>query len=264
MCIAAPANDIRYSLNAPSTAEVLAHPGAAAKWEYRDEHYLSRLSAAVKPLDSFVQGFPSAHPLVVGAQGDYVNIEISPRMIYERVLNLDQEFKFGQWSTSISLAYEDPFADTEPGDWTVQGSSAALIVSGALTHQGEIFSLPLRSEFGFLKVSGGDARDTGPFATDQSLFDRRYQFYEAYTFSLATSFSVLNRSLTAKWQILYDRLQNGGVVSFVSGYAFSKDWLASIDVDLMGLLQDDAQLSDGFLASYRANSRMGVGVSYVF
>ena len=63
---------------------------------------------------------------------------------------------------------------------------------------------------------------------------------------------------------LYDRKQNGGLFRLSSGLNFSRELRVALEMDFIGLLSTDAEVEGGFLSTYRANDRVGLGMSYVF
>lgn len=258
--------EIHYDIQRPSLASVVQHPGAAAKLEYHDDHAQTRLSYAYKPLAAFVLGFPSDHQFVVASTVDFMSIAIAPRIIYDRVLNLDQGFETGPWFFSGSVAYDNPEVDRGPADWTAQQVAPATIFSGAVARrlgtQG-VGAPQLR--VGFLRVEGGDAPATGRFAGSQNFSDRRFQFYEAYLIALRKDFHFgALRTLETEARAIYDRLQDGGVASFNLAYAFDRNWRTELQIDFIGLFSPRAQITDGFIANYRANDRLGLGISYAY
>ena len=85
-----------------------------------------------------------------------------------------------------------------------------------------------------MKVAGGAARDHGSLADDQTKFDRRFQYYEAYLLGYQRDFRVgLASPVATRVRVIYDRMQNGGVFSFNLGYALNKNWRTDLEVDLL-------------------------------
>jgi hypothetical protein len=258
--------DIHYNLVSPNPQSVVEHPGAAGKFEFKNKGYLARLSAAYKPLPSFLLGFPSTNQDVLGTGGDFMNISVVPRVAYDRLVNLDNEYTEGSWKFSGSVAYDNPDDNNGPTDWTTQQVRAAEIFSGSVEQRiGDVGPKSASWRIGFLKVNGGDAADRGLFASSETLFTRRFQYYEAYLIGIRKDFLLLSPyPISTDLRVLYDRMQGGGVVSLSTGTEIGHGWRAELEADFLGLLTSTAPITDGFLSTYRANDRVGMGVGYVF
>jgi hypothetical protein len=258
--------NIRYSLEKPTAQEVLPHAGLVAKTEYRSGKYFARLSGAYKPMPAFLLGFPYAR-LTLGDDGDYFPIDVQARILYHRVFNLDQQYKWRQWTFSFSTAFEGP-VEIKPreADATVQEATPAWILSGFADRPLELAGRHAASiRFGFFKVNGGDAPDSGPYKQRNSLFQRRYQFQEAYSLGLHKEFRHFTKNpLVTNFKVIYDRLQRGGMLSMDTALTLARNWSVNLELDFIGLIGGSGQVQDGFLSTYRANDRLGVGMSYVF
>lgn len=253
-------NDIAYSVDRPRDADVLAHPGFIAKWQ--DENV--RVSYAYKPMPQLLYGFPSRERFDTGR--DVMNVRIGVRTLYHQVVGADVMDRIGAWRVTASLALERPDHDSGPEDWTAQQARDATIVgvsaSRALEEEGPRAA---RVTLAFLRVDGGDAPDSGDFASHTTLFERRFQFYEAYRVQIEKPWrGWFKEPLATGAAVTYDRAQNGAIVSLTSALAFSREWRADLRLDWLGLLGGPARIEDGFLATYRANDRVAMGVSYVF
>ncbi|MBX3022740.1 MAG: hypothetical protein KF799_13790 [Bdellovibrionales bacterium] len=257
------ATDIRYSVNRPSAESVVFNPGVAAKFEV-GHAYMSRVSYAYKPMPQLLFGFPSRGKFHHNA--DYMSIEIGTRLRYHHVMAWDGVAPAGPWRLSASVVREMPVDDGGPEDFTSQQVSPAWIyalsASRPLEEEGPSAA---RVTFGFLKVVGGDALDRGDFSGQETLFERRFQYQEAYMGELSKPFrGLFSRPLVTALRVIYDRMQNGMVFSFRSGLAFNANWRADLSLDMLGLLGGEAPVHDGFLSTYRANDRVALGMSYVF
>ena len=54
------------------------------------------------------------------------------------------------------------------------------------------------------------------------------------------------------------------MVAFSLGANLRRDLRVDAEVEFLGLIDDTAEIRDGFLSYYRSNDRVGLGVSYVF
>jgi hypothetical protein len=258
--------EIHYSVKTPATVDVVKQPGAVAKLEFRENKYFGRLSFAYKPMPQMMMGFPSEHQVVITSDADYMNVTVIPRIVYNRIVNLDNQYAQGPWLFSTSVAYDNPEVNAGPADWTAQQVQPATILSATVSRRlEEEGPHAARLQFGVLKVNGGDAPDRGRFAGAESLFEHRFQYYEAYMVALKKDFrSWFRRPLETEVRAIYDRMQSGGVLSFDAGMSLSANLRAELELDFIGLLSSSGPIADGFLSSYRANDRVGLGVSYVF
>lgn len=253
-------NEIDYSVDRPSDASVLAHPGLIAKWEDANV----RVSYAYKPLPQLLYGFPSTGRFDTGRE--VMNIQVGVRVLYHQVLAADVMDQVGAWRVTGSLALERPDRDSAPVDWTTQQTRDATIVGLSASRPLEVEGpRAARVTLAFLKVDGGDAPDAGDLAGRISLFERRYQYYEAYRVQVEKPWrGWLREPLVTGAAVIYDRAQNGAVFSLTSALAFGRQWRADLRMDMLGLLGGTARVEDGFLATYRANDRVALGVNYAF
>jgi hypothetical protein len=258
--------EIRYSVDKPSAGEVIAKPGFATKTEYRRGAHLVRVSYAYKPMPQLLLGFPSRNQVVIGKDDDYMRVRIQPRVVYHRLVNLDYVVKSSAWTWSTSLAHENPVSDSVPDDFTAQQVGPAWIstikIERMLEEEGPQAA---RISLGWLKVNGGDRPDRGELASAETLFERRYQFTDAVMVSLRKPIrKALRFPIETEARVIFDRLQNGGVLSLSAGHQLSRATRIAMEADFLGLLDREAAVKDGFLAVYRANDRLGLEVSYVF
>ncbi len=258
--------EIHYKLNYPDTAEVVGHFGGVAKVEYKNNGYLARASYAYKPMPQFILGFPSERQFESNADEDHMNVAINTRAVYDRVANIDQVYTTGPWALSASVAYSNPDDKGAPADWTSQQIRSATIFSGTVGRRLEDAGLHAASvRVGFLKVHGGDSADEGPLAGKETLFERRFQFYEAYMLGFHKDIrTFFQNPVENELRVVYDRKQGGGMITFNSGLFLTRSLRAEIQADFIGLLTTTADVTDGFLSTYRANDRYSMGMSYVF
>ncbi len=259
--------DIRYSLDKPTLSEGTSHMGGVAKVEANGlKNYFGRLAVAYKPMPQFLLGFPSRNRVLVSANEDFMNVSVAPRVAYHTLISHDSIFQVGSWKMTGSLMREIPDQAASPQDFTAQRVSSAWITSAAASRPLEVEGpFAARLQLGFLKVDGGDEQDTGRFASSRSLFERRYQYKEAYSLGLIKPWrSAFRFPVETQVRLIYDRLQNGGVASISAGFNFTKELRADLEMDFLGLFPGSAEIEDGFLALYRSNDRIGLGLSYVF
>lgn len=248
---------IRHRLEQPDSMSVVMHPGIAGKVEYSNKKYLSRLSAAYKPLANLLLAFRGK--AILENQETYFQVTVVPRVVYDRVISWENSYRDSGWLYSLGVAYDHPDDYGADPSLTSQQVRAATIFSGAIERQFANDKSSVR--LSVLKVHGGDAADSGPYASAETQFERRFQFYEAYSLGFRRQFSS---RFDSQLRVIYDRIQQGGVFSLTAGYNFTRGLRAELQADYMGLLSGDALVKDGFFDTYRANDRIGAGVNYVF
>jgi hypothetical protein len=213
--------------------------------------------------------FPSRNRVQVTSGEDYMALEIHARVLYHRVANWDNVVQAGAWRLAASVTSETPDRDFGPDDYTSQQVVPAWIYSASISRPlGEEGPGATRVTAGALKVLGGDAPDRGDFASATTLFERRYSYIEAYMIEISKPWRGLphwlpNR-IDTRARALYDRVQNGGVLSLSGAMNIDHDWRAFLSLDMLGLMGENAQVTDGFLSTYRANDSVNLGLSYVF
>lgn len=258
-------NDIHYSANKPSVEKVLANPGLTAKVENSRSEFGTRVAAAYKPVPQLLYGFPSLNRVVIGSTEDYLSVDVTPRVTYHWVGSMDAWRRMGQWTYTAGLTHDHPLKDKLKDGWTSQTFAPAWIwalsASRPLETEG---SKAARIKFGFLKIDGGLGRDRGEFARTRTLFEGRFQYNEAYMAGLMFPVRGLLRSaIETEAKVVFDRIQNGGSIILSAGYSLNRDWRVDGEMDILGLLGDRAE-ETGFFSTYRANDRVGMGMSYVF
>lgn len=257
-------SDIHYSAVTPQAADVVPNAGLIARYEFKEGAYLGRLSYAYMPVPQFALGFPSQNRLQITDTGDFMNVQINARWLYHRVYSMDNVLSAGGWRLSASLTREIPDDNPGPEWWTNQQFTPAWIFAASASRALEMDGpRAARLNLAVMKVDGGDGPDRGYFAGQKSIFERRFQYREAYVVEL-------QKPWRGPWgaesgvRLLYDRMQNGGVASAWSAMRFSGGWRATAQLDMLGLLGESSQVSDAFLTTYRANDSFTVGLGYVF
>lgn len=258
--------NIRYRVAEPPINEVIFHPGLIAKTELQDKSGGVRLTGAYKPVSQLLLGFPSLNRVIVGANEDYLQVDITPKIKYHWVASIDGWVKAGGWSLGGSVIHDHVLGQGFDDSFTSQRFSPAWIfaatASRPLEEEGPYAA---RIRFGVLKIEGGARRDSGVFATDRSLFEKRFQYDEAYTAGLFVPVrGVLAKALDSEARVTYDRIQGGGVLSLNLGYSPAPGWRLEGEMDILGLISAQGGETTGFFSNYRANDRIGVGTSYVF
>jgi hypothetical protein len=223
------------------------------------------VNGAYKPMNQILLGFPME--LNIGPPS-FAEIEVNPRVLYHQLLTLEAGVvRENRWTGWLSVTSERPLRDDTPPEWMTQEVSDAVITSAYVGYdvrgEGEYASHVYVT---YLRVNGGDARDRGALASDDSFFERRYMFIDAIGVGATHSFPWLSRKwLTrAGLGLTYDQAQHGALLSASLGQKITKYWSTELKGDLLGLVDRSGQVDNGFFANYRANDRVSLGVTYVF
>lgn len=257
--------DIRYSVKY-SALDIVSNPGFVLKFENRVRTYDLRMAIGYKPMNQVLLGFPSYGKVVVGAGGDYMNVTVVPRVAYQKLASGDVGFKLRQWQVVGSFVGELPDRAESSELETAQQVKDALVASLGMSRPlGLDISEAPRVEFGFLRVWGGDAEDKGYFASkDQTLFERRFNFIEAFSLGLSKRFRISKIILDIRGRGIVDTMQNGASLALNSSLELDPKWRLSLNLESLGLIDQAGRVRDGFFNSYRSNDRMSLGMSYVF
>lgn len=251
---------IRYDVNMPPLRDIVLKPGVALRYEDLFwGWYRPRLSAAYKPMPQILLNFPADGRFIIGSQEQYFSVEVQPLVAYHTLISTDQEFIFNRFSKlRLSLAHEKPHLPDRPATWVTQEIGEATFLSSRLEagDQTKVFLTQL-------KVWGGDQPDRGRYATDETFFEMRQFFKEAYGLGVETNFFFKKR-LRSELSFIYDVAQKGGVFATRHDLFLKKDLRISAVLELLGLVGEDNPMPDGFLSRYRANDRAEIGVSYAF
>lgn len=253
-------HSIDYSVQYPDDGRVISQPGGMAQVEWKpSDSTFARFSYAYKPMPQYLEGFPVNGSFNFPTQD--LEVQLNPRFLYHHVANLDMNYVGEKNQMGISVAGEHPVQDQMPSDWELQNVTDALIVSAF--HSFDLDEAKRWSvTSSIIKVWGGDQPDKGPIVSQQTLFERRYQYTEAASLGLR---KIWRKSgLESGMKVVFDRLQNGLVYSGDFSAQLHKSITVSMAFDLIQILPGEPQMPDGFLDVYRGNDRVSLGMSYVF
>lgn len=255
---------IRYRVNMPEVKDVVLKPGVALSYTANlSPQSYSRFSAAYKPMPQILLNFPADRRFILSDERQYFQVEVEPLVAYHTLVSWDQVHQFNDsLKVKASLAYEVPDLPNRPRTWVTQELGPATYLSSRVEQslgflsQSKVFL----SQF---KVWGGDRPDEGRFATDQSFFETRQFFKEAYGLGVNYGW-YFGRQMQSEVQVIYDHLQKGGVFRAHHNVQMNKSLSFGATLELMGLLGNDNPYPSGFLSDYRGNDRAELGVSYAF
>lgn len=253
---------VRYSVNTPTVGEAVMRPsyGASVTGTYQDAFV--RASIADKPMNQVFLALPVVVRTLDNQQ--YLDINVQPRFRRHRLWTLETGVKKEQgWQALASVTYDSPEQEKPfPDTWISQDLKSSLTQVYAVGYNWSKTQLAVS----YLHLDGGDTADQGEQATDKSLFERRFQYQRAYRLSAQQKrIKGIGRSSDLQGSVTYDEMQRGALMSLAFVTQWDSRWSSIIQGDLLGLRDlQPSRTTDGFISSYRANDRVGVGVSYVF
>jgi len=256
---------LKYDVVVPPLEKIVFKPGLVSSYENRlNKNIYSRWSAAYKPIPQLLLNFPSDRRFILGSEEQYFSVEVQPWVAYHGVVSMDQWIVTDDKSSSFrfSLAHEQPDVPSRPRTWVTQEIGPATFLSSRLETTLSSFwnSKVYLSQF---KVWGGDRSDEGRYATDETFFETRQFYREAYGVGAETLWPG-RWNFSSSVSFVFDLLQEGGVFSTKHSFSFRRDLSFFARADFLGLFTDSNPVPTGFLSRYRANDRAEVGVNYVF
>lgn len=258
---------MKYRVINPAESEVVLNESFATRLEQNWGSWFARGSYAYKPMSQLLLAgqFLFQHT-EVGAQD--IRVNVYPRVQYHHLSSLEAGFsEAGGLTTWMSYTYERPEQDDIPKEWTFQDTGRSGIFAAYIGH--DLSAGPrerTHAYFSYSRVDGGDRPDAGEFTARETLFERRYQFYETVELGLQNGYWLLNKNKFS-WsaRAIFDFVQQGAVFLADASWSWGPQWQVYGMVDLLGIVDDErAQFADGFLGEYRSNDRVSLGVSYVF
>lgn len=258
---------LRYKLIYPVESEIVLNQSYGALFETHQGPFYFRSSYAYKPMNQLLVGaqFYFRH----SERGDQdISVNVFPRLQYHHLAAVEGGFsERGGWTTWLSLVNERPEKDNVPVDWTYQDTGPSSVLTFYLGRDLGVSPLgETRLFFSTSKIYGGDRHDGGEFTARETLFERRFQFYDVLSFGLqGGNTRLLKHKLSWNTRLDFDESQRGVLWLSDVHYKFDKDWTLWTSLDLIGILDSGkARITDGFLGEYRANDRAQLGVQYVF
>ncbi len=255
---------IRYNINMPSVNSVVFNPGLMTSYDTGvTKNWHSRVSGAYKPMPQILLNFPADGRFILGTTDQYFNVEVEPVVGYHAVASMDHFFNLNQTSrVKASLAHEVPVLPNRPETWVTQELGPATYLSSRIEQDFEFLDFT-KIYFSQFKVWGGDQPDQGRFASENTFFETRQFFKEAYGLGIETQWN-LGTPVLSEVSFIYDVLQEGAVFQTTHQLILGKYFRAFGTLELLGLTGSNDPYPAGFLSRYRANDRAELGVSYVF
>lgn len=258
--------NVVYDLKNPTVEEVAFHPVFATELSFENEGRFARLGYANKPMNPILIGFPFV--LRALDDGSQLEVELHPRVARHQLVTAEvgerKDRGFHYW---LSASLDQPQDASLDPTWIGQSLKPAMLYSAYLGY--DFVGSGARATHGYLSwltLKGGDAPDQGELAPSESLFERRYQYQSALRLGLKTPLrKILDLDFQTDTSLTMDFAQKAMAFSTSLKTQLDRAWQLSMDVDVMGLLdRGNAEISDGFLRTYRANDRVALGLAYAY
>lgn len=251
---------IRYSAEIPSFGDIVRQESVSFLARVgRNRGFYAQASYAYKPMNQLLMSYDA----FLNDKSLTVDAKLFPRISYHDLIGGEFGFVSKNWDAHLSYLYDRPIDDEIPMGDTYQLVTTAQAISPSVSYHigGRRRGSGLAS-FSYLKVFGDDIPEQGKFGDGTSSFDSRYPYKEALLLGLKLP---RWRNVTADFKLLYDIKNPGTIVSSVFQYQAYQNWTVYLATDVLTSFTDESpDVGTAFIHRYRANDRIGGGVSYVF
>ncbi|MBX7231852.1 MAG: hypothetical protein K1X29_07175 [Bdellovibrionales bacterium] len=258
---------LKYNIQQPSVGELIQHGSILGKIKWNgDGKTFFQLSAGLKPMNQLFLGLPiNKQQRDLSLAQSYVEALPHTRLLYHQLWSVEGGLKSrGPWTLWGSLTRETPLRDQTPEGWITQETGPAWVGSLHLGYRAGEGSLAPEFFINYLKLSGGDLPDRGPFVSEESFFERRYLFQEALQLGWKGLLPGKLSSLRFSSSLLWEQAQHGVLFRNELSQMVQKKIYVQLYADLIGLVDKSGSVTNGFTSLYRANDRVGTQLSYSF
>lgn len=253
-----------YSLKDPDKEKMIGSPAFAIQWSSVWDGVQWSASYAHKPMNQIM---PAAST-TLDLPSNRMDVTSEANLRYHHIGTIEVgTTNSGSWQSWASVTSDDPQANDFPDTWIAQTVDRALIWTAYVAYDfAEGTDQASQAYLTYSYVDGGDARDQGEFAKDNSYYEHRYQ----YTKSLRLGYQggipgCKEKSISTNTSITYDADQRGLAFHTWWGWRFRERWTATFQADVLGIVSGKTVTKEGgVIRDYRANDRVGLGVSYEF
>lgn len=255
---------MRVSVNTPNTTDTIFKPSLALKATMRsDDETWARVSYAFKPMNTPLMAYN--YSVVSLSSATYMDVVVQPQFIYHHIASFESQMKSGEVAIVPSLTYDAPQVPSAPAERISQDMAASLIGSISFVWHPE--GVKSESLYGGVMYNWTQfPPDRGENAQNLSQFELRPTWLSAYRLGYEHFAAKLHgRGWGYGVEGTVDPRQNGGEFLSQVRYAWDKQWQSRLRADFIGVLSDASNpYETGFIQTYRANSTLGLDVSYVY
>jgi hypothetical protein len=252
---------VRFSLDIPPVKDLVLNEGYGASIRGgRELGPFARASFVHKPLNQFLLSYEGQLDL----SALQIPAIIRPRVLYHDVYSFDAGWNHNRHSVVASAIWERPKRDVTPANWNTQEISNSHLTG--LTLKSMPFAGKFRHtrfEMAYFHRNGGNAPDRGPFAQRGiGLFEPRYAFSRAYSFSVVTPILAdWARNFLVSTKFILDTVNQGNILQADLYYRPFRRTTLNLGLDMLG---SESRSPVDFISRYQRNDRVRAGVSYVF
>lgn len=257
-----------YSIDVPSIAEIVYHPGASIMAELRENDargergFWGSYSYAYLPVNQLPLGFEA----YLALSPIEVPVIFHPRVLYHHLNSVQGGYETAQWTAWASALVENPVRDETPETWTTQEltDSTAVAVGGQL-RLGDLLDNPTQINFSLLRQRGGNGDDQGQYATPgASVFEQRYPFQDAALLGWRSPW--IWSKLAFGTGLIYDFDHAGQIISTELTYKLRRAWTLAFGGDFFRSNEpgDGTEPGADFINRYQSYDRIHAGVTYAF
>ncbi|MCB0406748.1 MAG: hypothetical protein KDD34_01015 [Bdellovibrionales bacterium] len=258
--------EMNYRIVTPDIEDVILHPSVGFHLQRQWQDWFFASSYAYKPMNQFLLEVPFVLNLTDVTSDVSIDADIVPRVEYQHVASLAMGKNSSIVHSWLEWNYEKPATEEYNYKHITQTMNETHIFTGTVETSENLSGFHgTKLWLSYSRLLGGDGKDYGEFAPDESLFERRFQFQNAFQLGVRRQFSgVFSRPLLVSSSVLYDISQNGGIFSLQGTYFLSQFWQCFFSVDLIGRMSNENSIDNGFTSLYRSNDRVSLGANYVF
>lgn len=256
---------LTYTIDRPETMDVVLSPGAGFRVNNEiTERDVVGFGYAYKPINQMVMSYDYRLRLLDATQE--APVTVVPSFPYHHIMTADWHRRVDRWKLLTSATYERPQRSTENsrlisqqiGDQTL----ATAIVSYDLAGEG---ASAFTMYGGVLKSWGAVKPDSGDTIAQQSQFEIRQRWLEAYRMGLHYPMWSKLKRLHNKLELTYDRTQNGTLFTSQVEYSPFNQWILTASFDMLAVYDSrQTRYDKAFIRQFRANDRVSMGFSYVY
>lgn len=255
---------IHYSIDDSHLEDIVNHDGYSTSLtlgELEKLHWQINLSYANTPMNEVVLSRSALADLNLNSV-----VKVYPVVRYSEKIGTDITFKNDNLSYFISYLVDRPKNKLEPDRAVqvfepIQGYGAGLQwdLSSFLQRY-----MVLEAYYGYF--TGGEIRDLNSDGSDNyfTITKRRLLYQEPLNIRFEfETFPFTQRPTLLSFNWIYDRAQNGSILSFKLQHQPLSRFYLSLGFDVLGVADESAS-TDYFLTQHSADDRLTGGLEYVF
>jgi hypothetical protein len=258
------ATPVSYSLDRPTTSELLFHPGASALARVGESQGpWASAGYAFQPMNQLLYSYSWYDSVAVNNQGGQATLY--PRVAYHQLMSFESGFEAKSVGAWISELEDRPIDHPTLGDDTQTVISSHAVGPSFEYRFGDgKYAQSTKIRLSGMKQWGGNAPDSGADTTGSgSVFENRYFSQTSAIFYVESPLGMLGfQKASMSYRLLDDIEHQGTIQSTDLYYNFSRGFIVNVGADILSSAEDTSAPDP--ISEYRADDRVRLGVSYVF